>query len=170
MADTVQIANKLTIAGMGLNKEVLQKLLADKEEGATVIIARMFGKTASYTTKANAKDPTREDVAFKGSFEGHNLLTGEVFNSGKAYLPNAAENLARAAIDGREEGDIVVFACEIAVRKQKSSPVGYVFGVSVPKAAAQDELAELREQLGGVPSAPALEAPKPAKKGKASAD
>ena len=168
--EKTQIATKLTIAGMGLTKEVIQGLLADKKEGDTVIIARIFGKTSKYDAKPSKLDPTRMDYAFRGVFEGHNLIDGTVHNAPKAYLPGAAEGATAAAIDGLAEGESVAFGCEIAVKKQASSAVGYVFGVAVPKQPqTQDPLAELREQLGGAPTAalpaPSTEKqPKPAKK------
>jgi len=162
--EQVQIATKLTIAGMGLNKEVLQRLLADKKEGETITIARIFGKTNAYDAKPSKLDATRNDVAFKGEFEGHNLIDGTVHNAPKAYLPGAAEGATKNAVDNLAEGEAVVFGCEVAVKKQASSAVGYVFGVSVPKAPqAQDPLAEIREAMGGLPAAtqaPQLEAPK----------
>lgn len=162
--EQVQISTKLTIASMGLNKEVLQRLLADRKEGETVVIARIFGKTNKYDERQSKLDPTRNDIAFKGEFEGHNLIDGTVHNAPKAYLPGAAEGATKAAIDNLAEGEAVVFGCEVAVKKQSSSAVGYVFGVSVPKQPqAQDPLAEIRNQMGGLPSAPSapqLEAPK----------
>lgn len=164
---TVQISNKLTVAEMGLDKATIQQLLADKKEGETLVIARMFGKTSKYDEKPSKLDATRNDVAFKGEFEGHNLITGEVFNAPKAYLPGAAEAATKNAIDNLEDGQSVVFGCDIAVKKQSSSAVGYVFGVSVPKQpTAQDPLAEIREAMGGLPtreSVPQIEAPKPIK-------
>lgn len=160
----VEVANKLTVAGLGLTKEFLQKLLADKAEGDTVVVASIFGKATSYDAKQSKLDPTREDIAFKGEFEGVNMITGEVVNAPKAYLPGAAEGATKNAIDQLGEGEAVIFGCEIAVKKKASSAVGYVFGVSVPKhPTAQDPLAEIREQMKSLSTAnavPALEAPK----------
>lgn len=155
------IANKLTIAEMGLTKEVIQKALEGKAEGESLVIALIFGKTTKYTTKPSKLDATREDVQFVGDFEGHNLLTGEIVNAPKAYLPGAAEAATRNAVDQLGDGEAVEFGCEIAVKKKASSAVGYVFGVAVPKQPkAQDPLAALREQMTSDKPA-ALPSPEP---------
>lgn len=159
------ISNKLTIAELGLTKEVIQAALADKKEGEQVVIAVMFGKTTKYTTKQSKLDVTREDVQFVGEFEGHNMLDGTIVNAPKAYLPGAAEAATRSAVDQLADGEAVEFGCEIAVKKKASAAVGYVFGVSVPKQPkAADPLASLRGALIAAPATGAaqIEAPKAA--------
>lgn len=169
--ETTKISNKLTIAELGLTKDVLQAALADKKEGAEIIIARIFGKAAKYNAKPSKLDATRTDYQFIGAFEGVNMIDGTVVNAPRAYLPGAAEMATVAAIDGLGEGETVEFACEITVKKKQSAAVGYVFGVAVPKQPeAADPLASLRSQFGALPQAaatPAIEAPKAEKKGDA---
>jgi len=166
MTATTQISTKLSVGSMGLNKEKLQALLADKEEGATVVVANIFGRVSKYEEKPSKLDPTKMDVAFRGSFEGHNLITGEIFNAPKAYLPGAAEGTTKAACDTLGEGEAVEFGVQIAVKKDKTSAVGYVFGVAVPKQPeAQDSLSGLRSQMAALttPGAAQIAAPKKAK-------
>lgn len=164
--EKTQIANKLTVAELGLTKDVIQALLADKKDGEQVTIAVIFGKTTKYVAKPSKLDATRDDIAFVGTFEGHNLISGEVVNAPKAYLPGAAEMATRAAVDQLGEGEAVEFGCEIAVKKNSKLAIGYQFGVAVPKApAAQDALASLRGAM--LSERPALAAPADtAKKGK----
>lgn len=164
MNQVVNVSSKLSVGSMGLTKNILQALLADKNEGDAIVVARIFGRAYKYEEKQSKLDPTKNDVAFKGEFEGVNLVTGEVFNAPKAYLPGAAEGTARAAIDALGEGEGVEFGCEIAVKKQTTSAVGYVFGVAVPKPPeARDGLAAIRAQMNALPSsAQSLALPSPA--------
>lgn len=167
--EKTKIANKLTVSEMGITKEVIQKALDGKPEGHEIVVALMFGKTTKYTVKQSKLDATREDVAFVGEFEGHNMLDGSIHNAAKAYLPGAAEAATRNAIDNLADGEAVEFGCEIAVKKKSSAAVGYVFGVAVPKQPkAQDPLASLRAALtgGDAPKAAQIEAPKTEKEKK----
>lgn len=164
-----KIATKLTLAEMGLTKEVIQKILEGKPEGHEVVVAVIFGRTGKYVAKASKLDPTRDDIAFSGEFEGRNLLDGTIHNAPKAYLPGAAEMATRAAVDSLgDSGELVEFGCEIAVKKKASAAVGYVFGVAVPKQPqAQDNLAALRAtMLEGKTEAPAAQIEAPKKDGK----
>ena len=164
--NTTAIQTKLSVGSMGLDKETLQRLVLDSGS-ETISVCRIFGKASRYTEKPNKNDPTKSDIAFLGQFEGVNLITGEVFNSGRCYLPTAAQDLARGAVDSLEDGQgYVIFGCSIGVIKSAKSAVGYQFVVDVPREPeAQDALSEIRALMASEDQEgpPALPAPKKAK-------
>jgi len=153
-----QMARRLTLGILGLNKETITNLLANKKEGEVARIAFMLGKVDGYKVAANKLDPTKSDVKFLGEFEGHNMLTGEVVVSAACYLPGGADEMIQVASD-KSEG-AVEFAFAISVKKSAASAVGYVFQVAAASEPREnDPLQALRERLGVSAPAPALPAP-----------
>lgn len=148
------ILKKLTVRDMNIAPGVL---IVNMEYGQTVVVARIYGSATKYKTAASkfsTSDLPREDHKFYGNFEGHNLITGEVFNAPICYLPGAAPDALANAIDA-SEGDAVEFGIEIAVKKTKKGDGtdGYQFGVAIPKEPnAADPLAAMREKMGALPN------------------
>lgn len=130
-------------------------------EGKEVPILRVVGQVNGF--KAGESD-NGSYVELKGTFQGLNLITGEVVNNvARCILPNAiSEPLAAALANGSTES--ADFAVEISVAYQESAAVMYVFSArslmkSAPAAPVQDILARL-EASGVRMTAPlALAAP-----------
>ena len=90
-----------------------------------------------------------------GTFEAINLITGEVFNSGKCFLPSIVSDQIVAQLQS-DENVQVKFAYEIGTTPSTST-IGYEYTVrSLIDAQPLALIEEIRSQIG----APALEAPK----------
>ena len=153
--NTVTVAKKITIGGMGINAKEVAATLA--KDGDMISVAKIYGKAKAYKEQPSKLDPTKNDVKFIGDFEAINLLTGEVTNAPTCYLPGSAADATYAAMQGVAEDEFVVFGVEIAIKKWSKSPVGYVYGVAVPRRPeAADPLAEIREKMIGQAARPAL--------------
>lgn len=84
-------------------------------------------------------------VAFLGQFEFINLITGESFVGGKAFLPNPVSDMVEAQL---EDNDRVQFAFDITVKEDESSAVGYEYGAqTVLSVQENDPLAMLKAQV-----------------------
>lgn len=162
MAEMKQISRRLSIGDMGIDGKAI--VAGMTKDGETLVVARIYGRAIGYDQKQSKLDPTRFDVRFKGDFEGVNQLTGEVFAATGCYLPGAAEDNLKTTVDGLGDGEAAEFGVEIALKKSAKSPVGYVYGVAVPKQPeAADPLNAIRQAMGGLPTptkAKAIEAPK----------
>lgn len=173
--EMTNILTKLTVKEMKIDGAAI---IANMAVGQTVVVARIYGEATKYKTspsKFTTTDLPREDHQFVGNFEGVNLITGEVFNAPKCFLPGAAPDAVANALDNAEGGSIE-FGVEIAIQKviKKDGTEGYKFGVAVPKQpSATDPLAAMREKMASLPGAvtqamlaapKAEEAPKPAPK------
>lgn len=161
MAEMKQISRRLSIGDMGIDGKAI---VADMtKDGDTVVVARIYGRASGYDARPSKLDPTRSDIRFKGEFEGVNMLTGEVFAASGCYLPGAAEDNLRSTVDALQDGEAALFGVEIALKKSAKSPVGYVYGVAVPKQPeAADPLSAIRAEMGGLPAptkAKQIEAP-----------
>lgn len=153
--ETMNIVNKLSVKTMNLDPASLTEKL---EENKIVVIARMYGQITDYKigkSKFSTDDLPKEDVKFRGTFEGVNLVTGEVFNSGVCFLPGNVTNVLRAAVDSKADDEIgVQFGVEIGAKKVKrrDGTWGYEFTAAVPKnPEAADPLAAMRETMKALP-------------------
>jgi hypothetical protein len=138
------IISKITMATIGCNPGAVKSAKPDEltKEG-DLALARLYGKLS----KAKLEDDVakgQQYLAFIGNFEAVNMQTGEVFKSGKMYLPKGISELVEQGIKGAPEGSQIGFAFEI--RSQKANnPIGYSYRVLALKSPeATDELAELR--------------------------
>ena len=147
----VKMLPKLSLKGMGCEPR------AAATSETPVELATIFG----VATKIKMGEDGKGDVwtALIGQFEGVNLQTGEVFQSGKLFLPSGIQELIEEAI-GNNEG--VEFAFKILSVKA-SNPIGYSYQAETltpPK--EKDNLSHLRSLVA--PHTPAIEHKPEAKK------
>lgn len=94
------------------------------------------------------EDTSRGQIwsALVGSFEGVNLQTGEVFRSGKLFLPGGIHETVEAAVRAisGQDGMSVKFGLELRSVKD-TNPIGYSYqAINLIPAEAGDELSPLR--------------------------
>lgn len=144
-----------------LVKKLSVKAICGKTEKPTkhVPLARIFGTVTGVTT-GFSETVGREWTALVGAFEGVNLETGEVFDSGKCFLPEPAGSMLASAII-QNPGTHIDFAVEIGV-KPTNTAIGYEYTVrNLADPVADDKLTSMR-QLYAPEAKAALEAPKAA--------
>lgn len=99
-------------------------------------------------------------VRFLGSFQGTNLLTGQIFRSGAAILPAAIPDMLYGAL---QLGDAVQFGFRIGVMYDESAATKYVYVTeSLTRAPANDPLALLAAAIkngGDLPEPPSISGP-----------
>ena len=145
------LVSKLSIKTMGCKPE------RAKSEDKSIPLYRVIGIA---TGVKQVKD-VRGEMIFgaTGNFEGVNLETGEVYQSGVLYLPGGAHELLISALQS-EDAESVEFALEVSAEPAKN-PIGYSYKARMlekPKMA--DPLIELRKHLAGVKALPAPKARK----------
>ena len=152
-----KLLKKITIkeiTGMGRDKTVddvkRSRLEQAKNNTELAVIA---GKVTGYGGKATQYG---ESLFLIGSFIAQNRMTGEVFKSGKCYLPkDATENLV-AMFQGRTVNDqYIKFQLSVTV-VEDSSATGYTY-ICQPTRTAES-VTEEAEMLASIA---ALPAPKP---------
>lgn len=83
-----------------------------------------------------------ESFEFSGEFEAINLITGETFSGGKAFLPSVAASFLESAIDAAE-GKMVEFVIDIGIIPDENT-VGYLYEITpIYKTASTNRLQEL---------------------------
>ena len=114
------------------------------EKDKPVTLAAIYGtanRHESVTTTFG--DSTR----FIGNFEAVNAENGQVYRSGKMFLPQIVEELLRDAVDAVENGS-VEFALEIGAEHSEKGNMGYAYTVRpLRKMAESDALAHLRAEV-----------------------
>lgn len=90
-------------------------------------------------------------LAFKGTFSATRLDTGEIFRSGKLFLPDTASDLLAGMVQSSDGA--VEFAFDIGVKRDDEAQIGYVYTVKpLLEIAENDPVAMLMARL----SAPQL--------------
>lgn len=151
---SAEILRKVTIKGCGWSMAAIKAATAETEEGQTVDLLKVVGRT---TSARKGQTDKGEYTLLGGDFFAVNLATGETFQSGKCILPNfISETLAAALADSP--------ACEfgllIGAKNAPDSVTGYEFTVRpVVEAKRSESLAALMDAAGIDPNAPRLEAP-----------
>jgi hypothetical protein len=148
-----QIIRKISTATVyGGRKDVLKKTLTDEAEIHDLYHvygrARMIERGKSKFDATGDEEERESDwKAFIGQFEAINLDTGEVFNSGKCFLPDFAANLVAGQFTG--EVSNVEFAFTVQAKSDDSSATGYVYSVRplIEGADAGEQLADLRAAI-----------------------
>lgn len=114
------------------------------EPGKPVILAAIYGvANKSEVITTNFGESTR----FTGNFEGLNVATGEVFRSGKAFLPSIVESLLEEAVNSTDDAGIE-FAFEIGAEHSEKGNMGYAYTVRpLRKMAESDSLSHLRSEV-----------------------
>lgn len=160
MADTANtvergeetILGKLTLKEMGCNPSMVKTL---REGEKTYPLARIYGVALKVGKQEDRLEAGRIHTFFQGQFEGINLDTGEVFSSGKLYLPGGLSEQFEAFLTKALETDPktqVQFGFEIASQKA-TNPIGYSY-VAAPfhKPEKNDALAALRAAMKSLPA------------------
>lgn len=148
--DANGIVSKLSNATLGCDPLVVK----DKAKGTKAPMYRVLGRA---TGIKEAKDTNGEVIyGLTGSFEGTNLLTGQVMRSGVAYLPpgiheTILEPLDKAlAEDATNQGVTIVFAFDIfAVAAPNKSGYSYEAIDLVSPEKRVDVFADMRADLEG---------------------
>lgn len=136
---------RITLRTIGLVVKDI-RTATEASEGGTVALAKIVGSTTEAKTGQTDKG---QFTALLGEFVGVNLLTGEVFNSGKAILPNFISEQLAAALN---VSNAVDFALEIGAKADESAVTGYVYTVrSLVDAEPTDKMKKLLGAAGVTP-------------------
>jgi hypothetical protein len=106
----MELLKKLTIARLGLDKDVLLRTCIDAQ--GPVAVARIFGRANQVESKLGDLGPY---CLFKGSFEGTNLLSGVSYRAGHLILNGPAEGILEGQVSLAGEGGEAPFVFEIGV-------------------------------------------------------
>lgn len=147
MADTnveVGVISKITMATIGCKPTAVVALPEDQKELA---IARLYGKLSEVRFQ---DDKTKGQIYtfFVGNFEAVNMQTGEVFKSGKMFLPKGISELVEDGVKKGRAADpnaSISFAFQVNSIKA-NNPIGYSYKILQLKAVEpEDELKAIRE-------------------------
>lgn len=146
-----QILRKITISKAGFDQTAITAAIGDNE-GVTPLL-RIIGVTTAALPKQTDKG---EYLELKGQFQAVNMVTGEVFDSAAAILPNFISDTLGHALTQSSE---VEFALEIGAKPNAKSVTKYEFTVKpLIEASKSDKLAELAN-AAGFADVPKLAAP-----------
>lgn len=142
------IVSKLTVKSMGCDP---RKVTAIEDPKARLPLCRILGKANDVRYQEDQKNPGTIHTYFVGTFEGINIETGDVYRSGKLFLPKGISEAVESAIKGaKDSGDnsaSVSFAFELRAVKA-SNPIGYSYeAAALKRPEVHDELDELRKLL-----------------------
>lgn len=166
MAETqaleVTIISKMSVKTLRCNPR--QAAVADGQPQLKIPLCRIYGRVSGTKTQEDAVSGVFH-TALMGVFEGLNLVTGEVFRSGKLYLPKGIHEMLETPakkLDADDKGETVSFALEIS-SVSATNPIGYSYEAKpLIKVAVTDELDELRSALPAYTAPKALAAENPA--------
>lgn len=138
---------RITLRTIGLVVKDIRAACEKAGEGKGVALAKIVGSSSEAKTGQTDKG---QFTALLGEFVGVNLLTGEVFNSGKAILPNFISEQLAAALN---VSNAVDFALEIGAKADDSAVTGYVYTVrSLVDAEPTDKMKKLLGAAGITPA------------------
>jgi hypothetical protein len=133
----MEILRKLTIKNTGWNTAELKAAVTKAPSTDILKIAGVITAIRPGQTQLG------EYAELVGQFQAVNLVTGEMFQSGKAILPNF---IADPMVDASKGGSEVEFAIQIGVKRNEGSVVGYEFSVKpLVEPKVSDKLAKLLE-------------------------
>jgi hypothetical protein len=133
----MEILRKLTIKNCGWNTSELKTAVT---KAAATDILKIAGVITSIRP---GQTQLGEYAELVGQFQAVNLETGEMFQSGKAILPNF---IADPMVEASKGGSEVEFAIQIGVKRNEGSVVGYEFSVKpLVEPKVSDKLAKLLE-------------------------
>jgi hypothetical protein len=176
MADTTveeSIISKITMSSIKTQPSLVKTIEANE-----LPLARIYGTLNEVRYQVD-KDKGLNYVFFVGSFEAINMQDGEVYRSGKLFLPKGISELVETAVN-KNPNESIEFAFEVRSIKA-TNPAGYSYKVLALKSPEKtDELAALRKlvhsagsvdvkrltgtQTGAGPKTIDAPAPSPAKK------
>lgn len=133
------IIGKITVSAIGCKPGLVQTLPEGENE---LPLARLYGKLNEVRTQTD-KDKGVTYTFFVGSFEAINMQDGEVYRSGKMFLPKGISELVEAAVN-KNPNAAIGFAFELRAVKA-NNPAKYSYKVlALVNPEAVDELAQLR--------------------------
>ncbi len=136
------LVSKLTLKAIGAQPK-RGSFGTEEDQKPAKTLARIFGRALKWDTVTTQLG---ESYRFHGVFEGINMETGEVFKSGKVFLPGVVASILAAEIDNADGRDID-FAYEIGGR-WANGDFGYEYTVKpIIETATADPLAALRNML-----------------------
>lgn len=142
MAETTvddSIIGKITMSSIGTKPGLVAALPDGQNE---LPLARIYGKLNNVRVQVD-KDKGVSYTFFVGSFEAINMQDGEVYRSGKLFLPKGISELVEAAVQKNPDAAIA-FAFEVRAIKA-NNPAKYSYKVLALKSPeAEDELKEIR--------------------------
>lgn len=121
---TTKLVKKITARDvMGVMKAVIRD--SKKDNGEVVELFTIIGQVIGHSTGESTYGPW---VKIKGRFRATNKITGDIYNSAVAMLPDEAMDplLAVLAIDGAASVDM---AFDINAKIDDTTAVGYVYEV-----------------------------------------
>ena len=124
--------------------------------GAELWLVEIIGIATAYRP-GTVKDTGQPYIRFLGSFQGTNLETGQMFQSGSCILPGAIPDLLFGAL---QMGNAVQFGFKIGVKFEQKAATKYVYVVeSMTEQSSTDPLAQLANAIrsgGAMPQLPPL--------------
>lgn len=131
----------------------------DANPGAPLWLTEVIG-VATAARPGSVAGTGQSYVRFLGSFQGTNLATGQIFQSGAAILPGAIPDMLFGAL---QMGNAVQFGFRIGVVYDEAAATKYVYvSESMTKQAPTDPLAMLAAAIKNgseLPELPALSGP-----------
>lgn len=142
--------SKITLKGIGCKPAAVTALPA----GEKWPLARIYGVLGETRFKDSVALPGSVELMLVGEFEAINLETGEVFRSGKLYLPPGIAELMQKTLiklQSEDEKASVEFAFEIRT-VHATNPIGYSYEAqAIGSAKKVDALAQLRGAMAQLP-------------------
>lgn len=133
------------------------KTVKVNRNGESVKLMRVIGQCTGMKTGESQFGPW---IAFTGSFQAIKMETGEIFRSGKIFLPEVAEQLL-APLVMEADGKAVEFAFDIEAKRDDSLAIGYIYEVTpLLEVAESDPMKALMERVG-LPQLENKSAPEP---------
>lgn len=127
-SSTANFLKKITTKGVGLSKEILEKL-AEKNKDDLVPVMLVVGTVQSLEIKQTTYGDSSK---FTGQFEATNLITDVKYRARTLYVPDVATAVLEGLLENAKEGDAgSQFAVQITVQFN-NSPQGtrFSFGAS----------------------------------------
>lgn len=137
------IISKITVASIGCKPGEVN---AKENEGITELpLARLYGTLDAAKPQVDVASG-RTDIVFVGNFEAINMQTGEVFKSGKMYLPKGLSELVEGEVN-KNPGTAIAFAFELRSIKA-NNPAKYSYkALPLVSPEKSDALSALRERV-----------------------
>lgn len=130
MDKEVNLLSKMNIKAIcGLGRGDDAKEFMRKQAETNAELAAIAGEVTGYGGKVTQYNREGEKNFFLlGSFMAINRQTGEVFRSGKLYLPAGITETIKSQFDSRKEAtETVNFQLTVTVIKDKEAATGYVY-------------------------------------------
>lgn len=135
--------SKMSVKTLKLNGH---KGAALDKVGEVIWLGRIIGRCQAVKLKKRTDDSGNlvEDHPISGFFEGTNLETGEISQSGILYLPGGFHDVLESAIRDAN-GGVVDFAIEIGAERAENKAKFTWVAKNLMKPAGADQLSALRE-------------------------